>query len=116
VKAAYAALAAAAPGARVHVNQCDDVQKDWQRAFWGESYPRLLRIKRRHDLGGLFTVHDGGRRDSAAWIASRRRIVDFGSAAASPVGHDPEGLDTRGAAVRTAGSGPRMRRLHGLLL
>ena len=33
--------------------------KDWQRAFWGSNYPRLLSVKKRYDPDGLFTVHHG---------------------------------------------------------
>jgi FAD/FMN-containing dehydrogenase len=53
------ALRACAPGAGAYVNECDYFQDDWQRAFWGANYPRLLRVKRRYDPGGLFTVHHG---------------------------------------------------------
>jgi hypothetical protein len=65
VDAAIAALRAAAPGAGAYVNECDFFQPDWQRAFWGDHYPRLLAIKRRYDPTGLFTVHHGV--GSEAW-------------------------------------------------
>jgi FAD/FMN-containing dehydrogenase len=57
VEAAMKALRAAAPGTGAYVNECDYFQADWQKAFWGPHYERLLRIKRRYDPGGLFTVH-----------------------------------------------------------
>jgi len=57
VAAAMAALRKAAPGAGSYVNECDFFQPDWQRAFWGGHYPRLLAAKRRYDPAGLFTAH-----------------------------------------------------------
>jgi hypothetical protein len=32
---------------------------DWQTAFWGDHYPRLLQVKERYDPRGLFFVHHG---------------------------------------------------------
>jgi FAD/FMN-containing dehydrogenase len=65
IQAAMAALRVAAPDTGAYVNECDYFQKDWQKAFWGPNYPRLARIKRRYDPGGLFTVHHGV--GSEAW-------------------------------------------------
>jgi FAD/FMN-containing dehydrogenase len=59
VQAAMAALRSAAPDAGAYVNECDYFQPDWQMAFWGVNYPRLLEIKRRYDPDGLFVVHHG---------------------------------------------------------
>jgi len=59
VDAAMKALRACAPNTGAYVNECDYFQADWQRAFWGPNYPRLLRVKRRYDPTGLFTVHHG---------------------------------------------------------
>ena len=42
-----------------YVNETDYFEADWQRAFWGDNYARLLEIKRKYDPGGLFTVHHG---------------------------------------------------------
>ena len=67
VQAAMAALRVAAPDTGAYVNECDYFQDSWQKAFWGDNYPRLARIKRRHDPGGLFTVHHGV--GSEAWSA-----------------------------------------------
>jgi FAD/FMN-containing dehydrogenase len=53
------ALRAVAPDTGTYVNECDYFQQDWQKAFWGPNYPRLLAIKRRYDPNGLFTVHHG---------------------------------------------------------
>jgi hypothetical protein len=67
VQASMKALRLAAPDTGAYVNECDYFQNDWQRAFWGPNYPRLARIKRRYDPGGLFTVHHGV--GSEAWSA-----------------------------------------------
>ncbi len=48
-----------APGAGSYVNESDYFQADWQRAFWGAHYSKLLKIKRRYDPRGLFFVHHG---------------------------------------------------------
>lgn len=47
------------PGAGSYVSESDFFLKDWQRAFWGSNYPRLLAVKKRYDPDGLFTVHHG---------------------------------------------------------
>ncbi len=57
VQAAMKALRAAAAATGAYVNECDYFQSDWQHAFWGPHYARLLRIKRRYDPAGLFTGH-----------------------------------------------------------
>jgi len=59
VQAAMKALRVCAPDTGAYVNECDYFQEDWQRAFWGPHYPRLLDVKRRYDPDGLFTVHHG---------------------------------------------------------
>lgn len=45
--------------AGAYVNEADYFEPDWQRSFWGDNYPRLLDIKRRHDPMNLFQVHHG---------------------------------------------------------
>ena len=57
VQAAMAALRIAAPETGAYVNECDYFQADWQKAFWGPNYPRLLQIKRRYDPDGIFFGH-----------------------------------------------------------
>jgi FAD/FMN-containing dehydrogenase len=42
-----------------YFNETDYFQADWQTAFWGDRYARLLRVKKRYDPGGLFFVHHG---------------------------------------------------------
>ncbi|MCF7752146.1 FAD-binding protein [Bacillus subtilis subsp. subtilis] len=64
---AYAALGAVVPQAPTYVSECDYFQKDWQQAFWGPHYPRLLAAKRRYDPDGLFVIHHGVGSD--AWSA-----------------------------------------------
>jgi hypothetical protein len=37
----------------------DFFQPNWQEAFWGENYARLLAVKDKHDPDGLFFLHHG---------------------------------------------------------
>lgn len=46
------ALAAAPDGAN-YPNEADPWLPEWQTAFWGANYPRLLQIKKRYDPSGL---------------------------------------------------------------
>lgn len=52
-------LRTVAPDTGTYVNECDYFQADWQGAFWGANYERLLRIKQHYDPDGLFMVHHG---------------------------------------------------------
>jgi len=65
VSAAMRALTKAAPNAGSYVAESDYFRSDWQRAFWGGNYPRLLAVKRRYDPDGLFYVRHGV--GSEAW-------------------------------------------------
>jgi FAD/FMN-containing dehydrogenase len=42
-----------------YVNETNYFEKDWQQAFWGDNYARLLAIKKTYDPDGLFFVHHG---------------------------------------------------------
>jgi FAD/FMN-containing dehydrogenase len=57
VATAMKILADATPGAGSYVNETDYFQPDWQRAFWGGNYEKLLAIKRKYDPTGLFVCH-----------------------------------------------------------
>jgi FAD/FMN-containing dehydrogenase len=48
-----------APGAGAYVSESDYFEANWQRAFWGTNYPKLLEIKRKYDPDGLYFVHHG---------------------------------------------------------
>jgi hypothetical protein len=48
-----------APEPAAYVAESSFFQGEWQRAYWGENYQRLLEIKRRYDPSGLFFVHHG---------------------------------------------------------
>ena len=48
------ALRAVTPGGGSYMNEGDPTEPDWQAAFYGESYDRLLEIKRKWDPWGLF--------------------------------------------------------------
>ncbi len=53
---AIADLRKIAPGAGAYVAESSWFQPDWQRAYWGSNYERLLAVKRRYDPEGLFSV------------------------------------------------------------
>ena len=42
-----------------YVAESDYFLRDWQKAYWGSNYPRLLAIKKKYDPSGLFFVHHG---------------------------------------------------------
>ena len=52
-------LRALVPGAGSYVAESNYFEADWQQAFWGSNYARLLTVKRQVDPDGLFNVHHG---------------------------------------------------------
>jgi hypothetical protein len=56
VREAMAPLLALADAPASYVSETDYFEPDWQAAFWGEHYPRLMAIKRRYDPDELFFV------------------------------------------------------------
>lgn len=59
VRACMAELRKLVPKPGSYVSESDFFEPDWQQAFWGSHYERLLAVKRQYDPGGLFTVHHG---------------------------------------------------------
>lgn len=59
IERAMAALKAVIPLHGAYVSESDYFEKNWQRAYWGDNYPRLLAAKRQYDPHGLFNVHHG---------------------------------------------------------
>jgi len=57
VAAAMRIIRQLTPNAGSYLNETDWFEAQWQDAFWGENYPRLLQIKRKYDPGNLFTCH-----------------------------------------------------------
>lgn len=53
------ALESASPGGAAYQNEADFRQRNWQQTFFGESYGRLLRVKRRWDPQGFFYALKG---------------------------------------------------------
>ncbi len=49
----------ATPGAGTYSSESDYFEPDWQRAYWGTNYDRLLAIKRNIDPDNLFRVRNG---------------------------------------------------------
>ncbi|KAF2396170.1 FAD-binding domain-containing protein [Trichodelitschia bisporula] len=49
-----ASLASVDPEGGTYLNEADPDTPNWQHAFWGSNYPRLLEIKRTRDPEGVF--------------------------------------------------------------
>lgn len=47
------------PGVGSYVSESDFFEENWQQAFWGRNYGRLLEVKKKYDPEGLFFVHHG---------------------------------------------------------
>ena len=56
---AIAELRKLAPKDGACVVECSYFQPDWQRAYWGPNYPRLLAAKAHYDPDGLFFARHG---------------------------------------------------------
>ena len=50
-------LRALVPNPGSYLNESNYFEKDWQRSYWGDNYPRLAAIKQKYDPDGLFVVH-----------------------------------------------------------
>ncbi|KAF2200040.1 FAD-binding domain-containing protein, partial [Delitschia confertaspora ATCC 74209] len=48
------AMRKAAPYSGAYVNEGDINEPNWQSEYWGEKYPRLLKIKQKYDPNGVF--------------------------------------------------------------
>jgi FAD/FMN-containing dehydrogenase len=59
VDRAGAELLRVAPGSGSYVSESNFFNRQWQRAYWGSHYPRLVAIKAKYDSSGLFYVHHG---------------------------------------------------------
>lgn len=44
------------PNSAVYSNEGDPNEPNWQNAFWGPVYPKLLKIKEKYDCDGVFWV------------------------------------------------------------
>ncbi|RSL60868.1 hypothetical protein CEP54_006525 [Fusarium duplospermum] len=49
-----AALRGLAPDSGTYFNEADALEPDWQKAFWGSNYEKLLDIKHKYDPSGVF--------------------------------------------------------------
>ncbi len=57
VDAAMGAIRRVTEDAGAYANEADYFEPNWQHAFWGSNYERLLGIKKKYDPRGLFTCH-----------------------------------------------------------
>ncbi len=56
---AMAELRKVVPDFGSYVSESNYFEKQWQHAFWGANYLKLLKIKAKYDPDGLFVVHHG---------------------------------------------------------
>ena len=73
VTRAMGELRKAAPNAGSYVAESSYFEREWQTAYWGRHYPRLLAIKRKYDPAGLIFVRHGV--GSEAWDADGFRRI-----------------------------------------
>jgi Berberine and berberine like len=59
IGAAAAELWKVAPDAGAYVAESSFFEPEWQSAYWGPNYARLLTVKKKYDPGGVFFVHHG---------------------------------------------------------
>jgi FAD/FMN-containing dehydrogenase len=52
-------LRSVVPNPGSYLSESNYFERDWQHAFWGSNYSRLLAVKRKYDPAGLFFVHHG---------------------------------------------------------
>lgn len=57
VNAAMKILTDATPDSGAYSNEADYFQENWQKAFWGDNYPKLLEIKKKYDPDHFFQTH-----------------------------------------------------------
>ncbi|KAJ4379551.1 hypothetical protein N0V86_004732 [Didymella sp. IMI 355093] len=61
------------PAGGAYGNEANIGEPDWQQAFWGKNYPRLLELKKKYDPTELFYVHHGV--GSEGWVVQDNGIV-----------------------------------------
>lgn len=47
------------PDGGAYLNEAAVNEPDWQQSFWGDNYPRLLKVKQKWDPQDVFFVHHG---------------------------------------------------------
>jgi hypothetical protein len=65
IRRAMAELRRVVPNFASYLSESNFFEKQWQHAFWGENYAKLVKVKDKYDPEGLFVVHHGV--GSEAW-------------------------------------------------
>ncbi|KAJ4350717.1 hypothetical protein N0V95_004503 [Ascochyta clinopodiicola] len=68
-----APLRKVSPGGGAYSNEANIGEPDWQQAFWGKNYPRLMELKKKYDPTELFYVHHGV--GSEGWVVEDNGVV-----------------------------------------
>ncbi|KAF2627204.1 hypothetical protein BU25DRAFT_469653 [Macroventuria anomochaeta] len=61
------------PTGGAYGNEANIGEPNWQQAFWGKNYPRLVGLKKKYDPTELFYVHHGV--GSEGWVVQDNGIV-----------------------------------------
>lgn len=61
------------PAGGAYGNEANVGEPDWQHAFWGKNFLRLLELKKKYDPTELFYVHHGV--GSEGWVTEDNGIV-----------------------------------------
>ena len=48
-----------APDGGAYMSESNYFERNFQRSYWGNNYPRLAAIKKKYDPDGLFVIHNG---------------------------------------------------------
>ncbi|KAF6765686.1 hypothetical protein DFP72DRAFT_1058249 [Ephemerocybe angulata] len=75
-----APLRAASPNGAAYVNEGNLEEPDWQKAYWGSNYPRLLELRKKWDPNGVFYARTTPGTEAWEVVDYRRRLCRLASA------------------------------------
>ena len=61
-------LRAVAPNSGAYVSESNYFEKNFQQAYWGSNYPRLLEIKKKYDPSNVLRLNQNIKPDSAPTV------------------------------------------------